>query len=551
MVFASFLIMSAAGGSYVFAIYSKDIKSTLGYNQQTLNTLSFCKDIGSNVGIISGLINEVTPPWVVLSLGAAMNFCGYFMIYLAITGRLSRPQLWQMCLYIIIGSNSQSFAHTGALVTSVKNFPQSRGIILGLLKGYLGLSGAIFTQLYHALYGNDSKSLVLLIAWLPAAVSVFFVHTIRVMKVARSPNEFKVFCSFLYISVILATYLMVMIIVQKIVAFSRIGYIGSTAMVILLLFLPLTTVVKEEISSPAKEKDIIPTTQTIAVPPLEEVQESKEIQAISSKSMNNKTPLTRLVTALKSPNIGEDYTIPQALVSINMIILFFSNMCSTGGVLAAIDNMGQIGESLGYPTQSIGTFVSLLSIWNYSGRVISGFASEMLLSKYKFPRPLMLAIVILISCSGHLLIAFGFPGSLYVASVIIGFCFGAQMPLIYAIISELFGLKYYSTLSNLMGLAVPLSSFALNVRVAGYLYDREADAQAAGSLTCIGVQCFRLGFLIITGVTVLGAMVMLVLTWRTWGFYKGDVYARFNNAADGEEMEVVAGDGEEKKRDVI
>lgn len=59
MVFASFLIMSAAGATYMFGSYSNDIKSSLGYDQTTLNLLSFFKDLGANVGILSGLINEV------------------------------------------------------------------------------------------------------------------------------------------------------------------------------------------------------------------------------------------------------------------------------------------------------------------------------------------------------------------------------------------------------------------------------------------------------------------------------------------------------------
>ncbi|CAA3022123.1 NUCLEAR FUSION DEFECTIVE 4-like [Olea europaea subsp. europaea] len=83
MVFATILVMSAAGATYMFGLYSAEIKSSLGYDQTTLNLLSFFKDLGSNVGILSGLINEVTPPWVVLSIGAVLNFFGYFMIWLA------------------------------------------------------------------------------------------------------------------------------------------------------------------------------------------------------------------------------------------------------------------------------------------------------------------------------------------------------------------------------------------------------------------------------------------------------------------------------------
>lgn len=103
MVFASFLIMSAAGATYMFGLYSKEIKQSLGYDQSTLNLLSFFKDLGANVGVLAGLIAEVTPTWFVLAVGSLLNFFGYFMIWLGVTQRISKPTVWQMCLYICIG----------------------------------------------------------------------------------------------------------------------------------------------------------------------------------------------------------------------------------------------------------------------------------------------------------------------------------------------------------------------------------------------------------------------------------------------------------------
>lgn len=122
--FASTLVMAASGGANIFAVYSKDMKATFGYDQKTLNTLSSFKNLGASLGILPGLIisYNLAPPWVLLLAGAAMNLGGYLMMYLALSGHTAQPPVWLVCVYIVLGACSQTFSCTAALVTAVNNF---------------------------------------------------------------------------------------------------------------------------------------------------------------------------------------------------------------------------------------------------------------------------------------------------------------------------------------------------------------------------------------------------------------------------------------------
>jgi len=544
MLCASFFIMGVSGSGYVFGSYSEVIKSTQGYDQSTLNLLGFFKDLGGNLGAPIGLIGEITPPWLVLLIGAGLNFAGYFMIWLVVTGKIFKPPVWQVCLYIAIGVSSQNFANTGIMTTCVKNFPESRGTILGVLKGYLGLSGAIVTQFYLAIYGNDSESLILLAAWLPAVVPVVFACVVRFMKdETKQSNEGKLMNQFLLASVVLATFIMAMIIVQKQVVFSKAAYAGSVSVICILLTLPLFIAVRQELSLRKIKKKLAPSAANEAVVEEPHIVEPKESPPTSTKDSN----MSWFGNIFNKPERGEDHTILQALVSIDMLLLLTSSFVGYGTNVTVVDNLGQIGKSLGYTGNTVKSFVSLVSIWNYFGRVLSGLVSEILLRKYKVPRPMFLAFSHFVTCIGHLLIVFPTPGSVYFASVIIGFAFGVLWPMFYALSSELFGLKYYSTIQNCVLMVIPIGSYLLNVKVTGSLYDREAIDQLKRSgkerlkgseLTCIGTKCYKHSLLIMASLSFFAGLTSLVFAMRTRKFYKSDIYKKFTKDATTAETEL-------------
>lgn len=597
MAVVSFYILFCSGSTYIFGIYSGAIKESLHYNQETIDTLAFFKDIGANVGIISALLSEVLPPWIILTIGASLNLFGYLMIWLAVMHYIPHPPTWHMYLFLFIGTNSQSFANVGVLVTFVKNFPQGRGEVLGIIKGCVGLSGAIFLQIYLAIYGADTKGVILLIAWMPTLVSLIFMFFIRPMVPIYDKRETHHFYSFLYLALLLAAFLTIAIVVEnEIHRISSIAYRAFASITLILVISNIIIAVRAEYGYGAQmdentstkskvlqdlstttskgaigKDDMVNVSLEDAMPHISSLDLEKDtwcqklgnVERQDESSVTNlNSPLPKKINCASSskhwhlsdfskrlkiskkffmnwPKRGEDFTISQALLSMDMWILFISISCGLGATLTAIDNMGQIGESQGYGVQSIHTLISLISIWNFLGRVIAGYLSEFLLRHYSFPRTLMLTFVLGLACIGHLLIAFPGPKTLYIASIMQGFSFGAQLPLFLAITSELFGLKYYATLQSLGGIASPLGSYLLNVRVAGHLYDREAQKQhqailafagthKGGDLKCIGSECFRLTFLIMTMVSACGSLVSSLLVLRTKRFYSKDIYNKFH-----------------------
>ncbi|GAB4834085.1 hypothetical protein Ancab_032339 [Ancistrocladus abbreviatus] len=114
---------------------------------------------------------------------------------------------------------------------------------------------------------------------------------------------------------------------------------------------------------------------------------------------------------MNKPKRGEDYTILQMVFSIDMVIIFITTLCGLGSSYTAVDNLGQIGDSLGSSTTTISSYVALVSIWNYFGRVFAGFVSESLLLKHKIPRPLMMSDDTSACASQHWLPSHCFPKS--------------------------------------------------------------------------------------------------------------------------------------------
>lgn len=578
VIVAGIWIQCTSGSSYTFGIYSETIKSNLSYDQSTLDTISSFKDIGANVGVISGLLYGITSPWVVLLAGASQNCVGYVMMWLSVTGRIARPALWQMCFYMFLAAHAQTFFNTAVVVTSVIDFPTDRGTVVGLMKGFLGLSGAILVQIYHTIYEGNQSSYLLMLSWLPTLVTLFLMFVIRVHPTFEGDGK-KTLDLFSALAMMLAAYLMAVIIYENILTLNTSVYLIICLVLLIFLLSLMVIAIKSEFNdSPITplltqplifkendQKDISSQTeigeenmpagieiqtsviletdsqmeQSTTLPPgismYSEIPHNEDKETSSNDSQDsspvNKRKLER----------GENFNIFQAMGTWDFWFLFIAMACGMGSGLATINNMSQIGSSLGHTTTEISTLVSLWSIWNFLGRFGAGYVSENFLHSKGCARPMFIAIALLAMSGGHLIIASGLPGALYGGSVIVGVSYGCQWSLMPATTSEIFGLQHFGTLFNLIAIASPIGSFLLSVEVVGYLYDSEAEKEKhfkiphmtdiflSSDETCDGPQCFRLSFLIMCAVTLFGFFIALVLFARTKSFYKQVIFERIHS----------------------
>ncbi|XP_021299016.1 protein NUCLEAR FUSION DEFECTIVE 4 isoform X1 [Herrania umbratica] len=562
---AAMWIQSCAGIGYLFGSISPVIKSSLNYNQRQLAKLGVAKDLGDSVGFLAGSLSEILPLWGALLVGAVQNLVGYGWVWLIVTGRVSVLPLWAMCILIFVGNNGETYFNTAALVSCVQNFPKSRGPVVGILKGFAGLSGAILTQIYTMINFPDHASLIFMVAVGPAMVVIALMFIIRPVGGHRQvrPSDGLSFTFIYSVCLLLAAYLMGVMLLEDLVDVSHILVTIFTVILFVLLVIPIAIPIilsfcgesrdpAEEALLPKPEQQEAGKSEHDAnevifsevedekpkeVDLLPASERQKRIAQLQAKLFQAAAEGAVRVKRRRGPHRGEDFTLMQALIKADFWLIFFSLLLGSGSGLTVIDNLGQMSQSLGYNNTHI--FVSMISIWNFLGRVGGGYFSEIIVRDYAYPRPVSIAVAQLVMSVGHVFFAMGWPGAIYIGTLLIGLGYGAHWAIVPAAASELFGLKKFGALYNFLTLGNPAGSLVFSGVIASSIYDREAEKQAqqhhiqppvSGSifsgmfaqdepLKCEGSVCFFLTSMIMSGFCVVAAVLSMILVYRTKPVY--------------------------------
>ncbi|KAL7191492.1 hypothetical protein ACSBR2_023549 [Camellia fascicularis] len=524
----------ASGSGYTFALYSTTLKTVMGFNQQQLTILGVANDIGENVGILPGIACNKFPPWAVLCVGVSACFLGYGVIWLAVSETVQSIPYWVLWIALCIATNCNAWFGTAVLVTNMRNFPLSRGTVAGILKGYVGLSAAVYAEVYSIVLNNSASELLLFLTIGLPIICLAMMYFIRSCTPA-SGEDSSVHVHFLFTqasSICLAVYVLTTVILKATLSLSNAISYTFIAIMIILLMSPIAIPIKMTLF-PANSRTLGPTVGSsddlvsgegdanqidpLLVPSSSETNLGNFLESDYTSDVDMLLAMGEgAVNKKRKPKRGEDFKFREAIIKADFWLLWLVYFLGVGPGVTVLNNLAQIGTSLGVDDTTI--LLCLFSFCNFLGRLGGGAVSEHFVRSKTIPRTVWTALTQIIMIIAFLLYASALNGTLYAATALLGICYGVQFAIMIPTASELFGLKHFGIIYNFMLLGNPIGALLFSGLLAGYVYDAEV-AKQQGS-TCLGPNCYRLTFLVLAGVCGLGTILTIILTIRIRSVYQ-------------------------------
>nr|XP_027123577.1 protein NUCLEAR FUSION DEFECTIVE 4-like [Coffea arabica] len=531
---AAVWVQIAAGNGYTFPLYSSALKSVLGLSQEQLTMLGVANDFGENVGIIPGIACNKFPPWAILLVAVCLSFLGYGVLWLAVSETVHYMPYWVLFLALCVATHSSAWLGTAVLVTNMRNFPVSRGTVAGILKGYVGLSAAVLTEVYTmVLDGSASKLLLFLVLGIPV-ICLAMMYFVRACTPA-SEEDSSEHVHFLFIqaaSLLLAVYLLTTTILADTLSLSAyIRYIFVAIMVVLLM-LPLAIPFKMTLfPANRRKKDqstgssgnliagedsnkadplLTPSSSAAYLGSFMETDDASDVDTLLAMGEG-------AVKEKRRPRRGEDFKFREAVIKADFWLLWIVYFLGVGSGVTVLNNLAQIGVSL-LGLNDATVLLSLFSFCNFLGRLGGGAVSEYFVRSKAIPRTAWMTVAQILMVITFLLYASALNGTLYAATALLGICFGFQFAIMIPTASELFGLRHFGVIFNFMQLGNPIGALLFSGLLAGQVYDSEAAKQ--GGSSCAGPDCYRLTFLVLAGACGLGALLSIILTIRIRPVYQ-------------------------------
>lgn len=211
VIAASLCLQICGGAMYAFPVYSEQLRITLNYAQWQVSSLALASNIGNFCNIPSGIVLDRFGVRVTVLCGIVVNFLGYFLLYLVATETIAAPYTVVFGISVLWGNGSGWF-DTAVMGVNMSNFPEQRGIVVGLLKSFFGLSSAMLSLLYFAFFNalgapQNADNFILFLAVGLSSIGLCAVpivnHTPKPLPESLGPGRARTRLLFAYANVVI------------------------------------------------------------------------------------------------------------------------------------------------------------------------------------------------------------------------------------------------------------------------------------------------------------------------------------------------------------
>ena len=577
VVAAATLVQSCGGLTYSFSVFSERLREIYP-SQASVDLLGLFKDLGAYWGLTGGLLYDALGPRWTLACGAAQHLLGYLAVYAILVGSPAlggvfgprAPPVGSTAAILAFAANGNSLFDTAALLCAMEAFPNERGVVSGLMKAYLGLSSAIFAQVYAAAVPDQEAPdaparFVLLVAVVGGAVAFACVPLLRrgfgkKEQQQQSPagagtttgGDSAAFREATF-SRLDAALLGLVAVVSCATAigdraegsrWSRVVNAACVFATLAALFAPWAVLARRGalgFFESRRAREAVDDTEEDAE--AGEGREGDEGDDDRDRDRDDRDgdgvllrePLLRRPASAADDSVApdsppplpgqtrHDVTLGRSFVLFEMWLLFFAIMFSSGAAMTLVNNLEAINASVRSPPSRAAALVSVFSVANCLGRLLGGAASERALrGPLGLARPHALAVAAALVGAGVLApVASPGPGGVFVAVAVVGASLGAHWGILPVICAEIFGEKATGAVYGWLSVSPVLGSYVLSVRVFGGLYDRASAAAGAGAGgACVGGGCFREAFAICAIASAASAALAAGLGARTSRVYE-------------------------------
>ncbi|KAF8251327.1 MFS general substrate transporter [Wilcoxina mikolae CBS 423.85] len=508
---ASTVISLAAGTNYVYSAYAPQLSERLNLSATETNLIGTFGNLGMYLsGIPSGLLVDNKGPRPPLLIGAVCLFVGYYPIHLAMVHGQGYLSVGALCFFSTLTGIGSCCSFGGALKMAALNWPMHRGTATAIPLAAFGLSAFFFSSLSSWLFPGNTESFLLVLAVATSSIIFIAFFFCRVVPVPGSygavptsdPDSNKLHRTKSGES-----------------RHSAGRYDDGDE-------LGTSTTTREQSHNPLQSPVVVLNTDP-------NPDENSSLFSRSSDEEEGGDDMRDSKQLLSSGAVLDGCSDPVhhvdirgwALVrSIDFWLLFTLLGTLTGVGLMTINNIGHNAQVLWAsfdPSKSPefvqkrqSLHVSILSICSFSGRMLSGISSDILIKRYGTQRLWLIITSAIFFFFGQIsALAITNPYNLWLVSTLNGLAYGMLFGVCPTIVSETFGIHGLSTNWGTMTIAAVVSGNMLNL-IYGRVFDGKSVIVDGRRECALGRECYRDAYFVSLVVVLLGGCVTVLAMAR-------------------------------------